>query len=124
MIVVCSNIFAISPNTRTTKATWVLQTHKRTLGQDLFNQTIWQQDGAKPHQANMVMDWLDSMFKERMLAKRTRRGNSWAPSSPDINLCESFLWGYLKEAVYKPLPVSLEDLKKTKSGESAGQSLR
>ena len=113
MIVVCSNIFAISPNKRTTKATWVLQTHKRTLGQDLFNQTIWQQDGAKPHQANMVMDWLDSIFEERMLAKKARRGNSWSPSFPDINLYDSFMWVYLKEAVYKPLPVSLEDLKNT-----------
>ena len=99
MIVVCLNIFAISKR-RATKATWDLQAHKRTLGQDLFNKTIWQQDGAKPHQANMVMDWLDSIFEERMLAKKARRGNSWAPSSPDINLCDSFLWGYLKEAVY------------------------
>ena len=73
---------------------------KQDLGLTSYGRTIWQQDGAKPHQANMVMDWLDSMFKERMLAKRTRRGNSWAPSSPDISLFESFLWGYLKEAVY------------------------
>ena len=100
MIVVCSNIFEISPNTMTTKALWVLQTHKRALVQDLFNQTIWQQDEAKPHQAIMVMDWPDSIFEERMLAKKARRGNSWAPSSPDISLFESFLWGYLKEAVY------------------------
>ena len=100
MIVVCSNIFAVSSKTRASKVTWVLQTHTRLLGQDLFNQTIWQQDGPKPHQANIVIDLLDSMFEESMLAKKARRGNSWAPSSPDISLFESFLWGYLKEAVY------------------------
>ena len=86
---------------------------KRTLGQDLFSLTIWQQDGAKPHQANMVMEWLDGIFEERMLAIRARRGDSWAPSSPDMNPCDSFLWGYLKEVVYKPLPASLEELKAT-----------
>ena len=61
----------------------------------------------------MVMDWLDNIFEDRMLAIRARRGDSWAPSSPDMNPCDSFLWGYLKEAVYKPLPVNMEDLKAT-----------
>ena len=32
-----------------------------------FNSTIWQQDGAKPHQANIVMDYLDRVFQDRML---------------------------------------------------------
>ena len=30
-----------------------------------------------------------------------------------MNPCDSFLWGYLKEAVYKPLPESMDDLKAT-----------
>ena len=46
--------------------------------------------------SNMVMEWLDGIFEERMLAIRARRGDSWAPSSPDMNPCDSFLWGYLK----------------------------
>ena len=28
----------------------------RELGMEAFNSTIWQQDGAKPRQANIVMD--------------------------------------------------------------------
>ena len=84
---------------------------KRVLGQNMFNQTIWQQDGAKPHQANMVMEWLDGIFEDRMLAIRSRRGDTWAPSSPDLNPLDFFLCGYLKEKVYKPLPTSLEELK-------------
>ena len=56
---------------------------KRALGEALFNLTVWQQDGAKPHQANMVR--LDSIFEERMLAIKSRRGETWAPSSPDLN---------------------------------------
>ena len=34
-----------------------------------------------------------------MLAIRARRGDSRAPSSPDMDPCESFLWGYLMEVV-------------------------
>ena len=47
-------------------------------------------------------------FKENVQA---RRGESWAPSSPDLNPCDFFLWGYMKELVYKPLPTSLHQLK-------------
>jgi hypothetical protein len=27
---------------------------------------VWQQDGVKPHQAKMVMKWLDIIFQGRM----------------------------------------------------------
>ena len=64
---------------------------KRELGEALFNLTMWQQDRAKPHQAGMVMDWLDSIFEERMLAIKSRRGETWAPSSPDLNPLDVFL---------------------------------
>ena len=46
-----------------------------------------------------------------MLALKTRRRDSWAPSSSDLNPCDSCLWGYLKELVYKPLPANLPALK-------------
>ena len=59
----------------------------------------------------MVMNWLDTIFKERMLAIKCIRGDTWAPYSPDCNSC-FFLWGYLKEKVYHPLPVTLEALKR------------
>jgi hypothetical protein len=39
----------------------------RKIDKVLYSLTIWQQDGAKPHQANMVMDRLESIFEERML---------------------------------------------------------
>ena len=40
-----------------------------------FSTTICQQDGAKPHQAN-----LDMVFWSRMLALKVRQGDSWAPT--------------------------------------------
>jgi len=35
----------------------------------------------------------------------------WTARSPDISSCDVFLWGYLKEKVFKHPPRSLEDLK-------------
>ena len=58
------------------------------------------------------MNWLDTIFKERVLAIKCIRGDTWAPYSPDCNPCDFFLWGYLKEKVYHPLPVTLEALKR------------
>jgi hypothetical protein len=46
-----------------------------------------------------------------MLALKTRRRDSWAPSSSDLNPCDSFLWGYVMELVYKPLQAKLPALK-------------
>ena len=46
-----------------------------------------------------------------MLALKTRRRDSWAPPSSDLNPCDSCLWGYLKELVYNPLPANLLALK-------------
>ena len=85
---------------------------KQQLGLARFRRTIWQQDGAKPHQARMVMEWLDSIFMDRMLAIKSMRGDSWAPYSPDCNPCDFFLWGYLKEKVYQPLPLTIASLKR------------
>jgi len=36
----------------------------------------------------------------------------WPARSPDLGPCDVFLWGYLKEKVFKHRPRSLEDLKK------------
>jgi len=35
----------------------------------------------------------------------------WPARSPDLTPCDVFLWGYLKEKVFKHRPPSLEDLK-------------
>ena len=85
---------------------------KQSLGLAKFRRTVWQQDGAKPHQARMVMEWLDTIFQDRMLAIKCLRGDTWAPYSPDCNPCDYFLWGYMKEKVYHPLPANMTALKR------------
>ena len=46
-----------------------------------------------------------------MLALKSPRGQDWSPQSPDLNPCDFFLWGHLKERVYKPMPQNMQDLK-------------
>ena len=60
----------------------------------------------------MVLEWLDSVFETRMLALKRVRRDSWSPYSPDCNPYDFFLWGYLKERVYHPLPNNLAALKR------------
>ena len=84
---------------------------KQRLVMERFNQAIWQQDGAKPHQTNIVMDWLDRVFGDRMLALKARQGMFWSPASPDMNPCDFYLWGLIKALVYGTMPTNIENLK-------------
>ncbi|GBM34527.1 hypothetical protein AVEN_43185-1 [Araneus ventricosus] len=43
--------------------------------------------------------------------KSKNMGIDWPPYSPDLNPCDSFLWGYIKDKVYAGNPQSIEDLK-------------
>ena len=52
---------------------------KRALVQDLFNLTMWQHNGAKPHQANVFDFWLD-----RMNAIMSRSGGAGTPGPPHL----------------------------------------
>ena len=56
--------------------------------------------------ANLTQKWLKSKFGRQFLDK-----TKWPPRSPDLNLCDFFLWGYLKERVLNPMQKTLEDLK-------------
>jgi len=49
------------------------------------------------------------MFPGRLIFLRGDVG--WPERSPDLSPCDFFLWGYLKEKVFKHRPRSLEDLK-------------
>jgi hypothetical protein len=66
----------------------------------------FQQDGATPHTATEVQRWLGERFGKKFIDK-----NSWPPRSPDLNPCDFYLWGHLKQVAYNPLPKTLDDLK-------------
>lgn len=79
-------------------------------GNDAPNDEIWfQQDGAPPHYARDVREYLDNVFFRRWIG---RRGTiEWPPRSPDLTPLDYFLWGHLKNVVYKTKPNDLDDLK-------------
>jgi hypothetical protein len=63
----------------------------------------FQHDGAGAHYAVIVRNWLDEKFPGRWIG---RRGPfEWPARSPDLTPCDFFLWGYLKDIVFKN-PVS------------------
>ena len=69
------------------------------------------QDGAPPHYAAMVRDWLQEAFNGRVISRTFE--DFWPPYSPDHNPCHFFLWGYLKSVVYEdPVPATLGELNK------------
>ena len=59
----------------------------------------------------MVMGYLHRVFQDKMLVLKARMADSWAPSFPDMNPCDCFEGGYLKELVNKPLPGNFKDLR-------------
>lgn len=77
---------------------------------DGFNDRTWfQQDGAPPHTANITMATLRAKFPNKLIS---RRGDiNWPPRSPDLSPLDYFLWGYLKDRVYRSKPKTLTELK-------------
>ncbi|OZI14484.1 hypothetical protein CE195_08405 [Sodalis-like symbiont of Philaenus spumarius] len=69
------------------------------LSQPEMKDVFFQQDGAPPHYANVAKAVLDQNLPNRWIG----RGSSfmdWPPRSPDLTVCDFFLWGFLKEKVY------------------------
>ncbi|KAI6661154.1 hypothetical protein LOD99_10176 [Oopsacas minuta] len=76
-----------------------------------LNAITFHQDVAPPHYANLVRDWLQEKFCDRMIGHGF--DNFSSPYSPNLNPCDFYLWGYLKSVVYRdPVPKTLEDFKK------------
>ena len=53
---------------------------------------VWTQDGAPPHTANRVIDYLDGQFGEKVISKRSLQGMEWPARSPDFNPLDFSVW--------------------------------
>lgn len=60
---------------------------------------VYQQDGAPPHNSRIVRQTLQEKFLNRWIG----RGGpiSWPARSPDLTPMDFFLWGHIKQYVYK-----------------------
>lgn len=76
---------------------------------DWNDRTWFQQDGAPPHRARVIMDYLKQTYPGRLISLG---GNVlWPPRSPDLSPLDFYLWGYLKGKVYDNNPTTLAQLK-------------
>lgn len=72
------------------------------------------QDGAPPHRTREVFQLLFEKYLDRVVAfqfpSRMGSGIDWPPYSPDLNPCDYFLWGYVKDKVYANQVTTVEEL--------------
>lgn len=68
------------------------------------------QDGAPPHWKKGITDFLKSHFQNRIIAIKSNC-TDWPSFSPDLNPCDFFLWGYLKDNIYKNEIQDVDSLK-------------
>ncbi|GFW47237.1 uncharacterized protein TNCV_56901 [Trichonephila clavipes] len=67
------------------------------------------QDGAPPRIANPVKQLLKGHFgNARVLSRISQQSD---PRSPDLNRCDFWLWGYLKDIVFSAPIAHLAELK-------------
>ncbi|GBM67333.1 hypothetical protein AVEN_97308-1 [Araneus ventricosus] len=72
--------------------------------------TIFMQDGTPSHIATSVKQLLNLQFGNDRIISRYFP-TAWPPRSPDLNPCDLWLWGYLKDAVNGGPIANLDELK-------------
>lgn len=79
----------------------------------------FQQDSATAHTAKITLQKIQEVFQDRVITN-----NIWPPRSPDLTPCDFYLWGALKEKVYRSNPHTLDELKTNIRQEIAAISQR
>ena len=73
------------------------------LSTNLPEDRYFMQDGARPHIYTPVINFLTSTFGTRTLGEKLNI--HWPARSPDVTPCDFFLWGWLKDNLYKRYPI-------------------
>jgi len=79
-----------------------------------IRRNMWlQHDGAPAHYSRSVREWLQQRFPRRWIGRGDRHTPvPWPARSPDLTPMDFFLWGYIKELVYRTPSQSVDDLKR------------
>lgn len=72
---------------------------------------LWfQQDGAPPHNARRVGDFLTEMFPNKVISNL---GDiRWPARSPDLSPLDYYLWGTMKNKIYRIVPRDIDELRR------------
>lgn len=76
----------------------------------LLRSAVFMQDGAPPHIGKQVKKFLVTRFSPTKVISRNF-DIPWPARSPDLNPCDFWLWGALKDAVYQTTPTTMDELK-------------
>lgn len=73
--------------------------------------SYFQQDGATAHTASRTLEHIYTIFTPDRVVSRGQSGlgPSWPPRSPDLSVCDYFLWGTIKSKVYCNNPHNLQE---------------
>ncbi|KOC59084.1 hypothetical protein WH47_12677 [Habropoda laboriosa] len=70
---------------------------------------MWfQQDGCPANFARNLTEFRNRKFGDRWIERSGN--NKWPPLSPDLTALDFYLWGKLKEQVYRKIPTTREDM--------------
>ena len=76
---------------------------------NILDSVVSQQDGAPPHFAYIVRNYLNETFPGRWIERGSPR--FWAARLPDLTPLDFFAWGHIKTPVYKVKIRELEHLR-------------
>ena len=74
-----------------------------------FNELFFKQDGALPHYALRVRDYLNKVFPQRWFGKRG--SIEWPPRSPDLTPIDFFFCDVVKIKMYEKNPKTVNESK-------------
>lgn len=77
-----------------------LQILLEALPLNVVNGMWYMQDGAPPHYARTVRDWLNQAYPDQWIGRGNDAPINWPARSPDLNPLDFFFWGTLKNKVY------------------------
>ena len=76
-----------------------------------LDEITWTQDGAPPHRARRVIQYLEGQFQNRIFALGTNLGHEWAPRSPENTWDYGFFGEIERQIVVPPQSTNLQQLR-------------
>ena len=74
---------------------------------------IWSQDGAPCHTSKLSLNFLKSIFKDRIISRFSKIDTmpEWSAHSPDLNPLDYTFWGQAMAKVWEAKPTTKQALK-------------